>query len=319
MSIALCLFVYGFTVAVFAPSLLRRLGRSGLEPRAGLTAWLVSIGLVGVAWTAALAVLAVDLLVDLIHSRRLSIVDSCVTELHDAATGRYGFATEAGLLTLAGLSAAALAVTLVKLARILLRTRATSREHARMTRIAGRHNAELDAVVVDVDHLAAYCVAGDPPTVVVTSGVIAALGPDQLAAVLAHERAHVDGRHHLILMLTRGLATVVPWLRLFTVGAAEVARLLELCADDVAARTHGPGAVRQALITLSKSAVEPVGALGVGDAAVTGRLERLASWRHPTPATPKGVRAGMIAVILVPLVPTLATVIGIAVCVPVLP
>jgi Zn-dependent protease with chaperone function len=47
-----------------------------------------------------------------------------------------------------------------------------------------------------------YCVPGRLPTIVVTTGALAVLEPEQLAAVLAHERAHLAGRHHLLLAVT---------------------------------------------------------------------------------------------------------------------
>ena len=49
---------------------------------------------------------------------------------------------------------------------------------------------------------AAYCVAGRQPTVILTTAAVQALDPGQLDAVLAHERAHLAGRHHRLLALT---------------------------------------------------------------------------------------------------------------------
>jgi Zn-dependent protease with chaperone function len=73
----------------------------------------------------------------------------------------------------------------------------------------------------------AYCLGGLPGTVVVTSAAVAALDRHHPDAVLAHERAHLAGRHHLLLGITRALAASLPRLRLFTVAHKEVARLLE--------------------------------------------------------------------------------------------
>jgi Zn-dependent protease with chaperone function len=57
--------------------------------------------------------------------------------------------------------------------------------------------------------------------------------------VLAHERAHLVGRHHLLIAPTRGLATVLPRIDLFALGAIEMGRLVEMRADNAAARAHG--------------------------------------------------------------------------------
>jgi Zn-dependent protease with chaperone function len=95
-----------------------------------------------------------------------------------------------------------------------------------------------------------YCVPGRPPTIVVTTGALAVLEPGQLTAVLAHERAHLAGRHHLLLALTRSLAAVAPFVPLFARGAVEVARLAEMLADDSAARRGGAQGRRTLLTAL---------------------------------------------------------------------
>jgi beta-lactamase regulating signal transducer with metallopeptidase domain len=113
-----------------------------------------------------------------------------------------------------------------------------------------------------------------------------------LDAVLAHERAHLAGHHHQILALTRGLATILPRVALFTIGAREVARLLEMCADDAAARRHGPTTLLEALLALTGHAPLPRGALGATGTGLLARAERLAEpaarrdrWRTRTTLT----------------------------------
>lgn len=61
-----------------------------------------------------------------------------------------------------------------------------------------------------MEHLepAAYCVAGRYPTVILTTGALRALDPDQLDAVLAHERAHLAGHHHRLLALTPAMVAL---------------------------------------------------------------------------------------------------------------
>ncbi len=85
--------------------------------------------------------------------------------------------------------------------RATLRQRQT-RAHAQAAPIVGRRLPVTSpggdpAVVLDDPRPAAYCVPGRPGTIVLTSGALAVLDPAQLAAVLAHERAHLAGRHHL--------------------------------------------------------------------------------------------------------------------------
>jgi Zn-dependent protease with chaperone function len=97
---------------------------------------------------------------------------------------------------------------------------------------AGAGPAPGAAVLLDAVPRVAYCVPGRPATIVLSSGALAVLDPAQLTAVLAHERAHLAGRHHLLISLTRGLSASFPAVPLFTQGPGEVARLAEMCADD---------------------------------------------------------------------------------------
>jgi beta-lactamase regulating signal transducer with metallopeptidase domain len=93
--------------------------------------------------------------------------------------------------------------------------------------------------------------------------------------VLAHERAHLAGRHHLLIALTRGLAATFPGVPLFTRGPAEVARLAEMCADDAAARRSGRPTLVTALLAMGTGAAVPAAALGATTCAVAARVQRL--------------------------------------------
>jgi Zn-dependent protease with chaperone function len=52
---------------------------------------------------------------------------------------------------------------------------------------------------------------------------------------LAHERAHLADRHHLILAMARIIGQVLPFLPLMRDADAQVARLVKLHADDAPA------------------------------------------------------------------------------------
>jgi Zn-dependent protease with chaperone function len=134
--------------------------------------------------------------------------------------------------------------------------------------------------MLDDPRPAAYCVAGRPAAIVVTSGALAVLDPPQLRAVLAHERAHLAHGHHALATVTRGLAAAFPGVPLFTRGAAEVARLAEMSADDTAVRTSGRPALVAALIAIATGAAVastavPAGAMAAAARAVPDRVERL--------------------------------------------
>jgi uncharacterized membrane protein len=152
-----------------------------------------------------------------------------------------------------------------------------------------------DVVTVEAAKPAAYCVAGRPPAIVVTSAARAALDDRQMAAVLAHERAHIAGHHAAIVSMLRALAAAFPRLGLVTEGTRQVARLLEMCADDVAARRHSRRALLSGLVALTAAA--PAEALSAADLAVLARAERLAA---PPQASAKiKARAALASVIAI--------------------
>ncbi len=273
MSVAACLLIYSFAVAVLVPRPLRRLTHRGTAPRLGAVAWLVVMVSVVGSWTAAAASLVSEAVGDWGHPARLA--STCFAAVHAAATGQYGTVLQVGLLMLTAAGAAALIALAFRLGRALHRARARTHEHASTARIVGHRVDGVDAVVLDAPERAAYCVAGRPDTIVVTSSALDVLDRWNLAAVLAHEHAHLDGRHHQILAFTRSLAAILPRAALFTTGAAEIARLLEMCADDAAARRCGPDALLDALLALTGQPPLPAGAMGATGASVLARAERL--------------------------------------------
>jgi Zn-dependent protease with chaperone function len=275
VSVAICLLLYSFVVAVFGPRLLVRLTRTVVAPRLAVTAWLAAISSVLISWAVAVGFLAVDVMRH--WGRPGRVVNICIATLRQVASGGSGLLLQAALLSLTAAATAALGVVGLRLGRSLLRARTRTHQHAMQTRVVGRRVDGLDAVVLDAPERAAYCVAGRPNTIVVTSAALDALDDRHLSAVLAHERAHLAGHHHQILSVTRGLAAILPWIDLFTTADHEVARLLEMCADDAAARRHGSRTLLRALLALSGCAPLPRGALGATGVDVVARAERLAT------------------------------------------
>lgn len=131
------------------------------------------------------------------------------------------------------------------------------------------------AVVLDAAPRLAYCLPGRPATIVLSSGALAVLDPAQLTAVLAHEQAHLAGRHHLLLSLTRGLGASFPAVPLFSQGPGEVARLAEMCAGDAAARRAGRRTLVAALLAMGTGTAVPAAALAATGYAAAARVHRL--------------------------------------------
>ncbi|HVN13640.1 MAG TPA: M56 family metallopeptidase [Kineosporiaceae bacterium] len=100
-------------------------------------------------------------------------------------------------------------------------------------------NAWSGPVAVDfvVSHVPlALSVPGRPGRVVLTSGLEDVLTPGQVQAVIAHERAHLVQRHAWIVRLADLNATCLPWLYGARRFQGAVRLLVELVADDSAAR-----------------------------------------------------------------------------------
>jgi Zn-dependent protease with chaperone function len=126
-----------------------------------------------------------------------------------------------------------------------------------------------------VDHplVAAYCLPGVRPRIVLSQGAIDALSPGQLSAVVSHEHAHARGQHDLVIQPFRAWRQTFPFLRPARRATAAVELLVEMAADDVAWRRCGPELLAAALATLG----EP------GDEQVTARLARLTTAPRPLP------------------------------------
>src|SRR5271163_4757395 len=214
------------------------------------------------------------------------LIGACVHRLQ-ATYGTPGGATVAGLgLTLAGAVVARTALTAMS------HVRAAGRQ-AQTARLVGQPEPTLGAVLVEHAQPAAYCVAGRQPTVILTTGAVRALDPGQLDAVLAHERAHLAGRHHRLLALARISREVLPFVPLMRDAEEQVARLVELHADDAATRARDP--------RLLATAARPAPALAAGATDSVQRIRRLLG-----PAEPLGrarrqlLRAAAAALALAP-------------------
>jgi Zn-dependent protease with chaperone function len=314
VSIAACLLLYSLAVAVLGPGLLARVTRAGIAPRLGVAAWLAAIGTIVLSWAAAAALATAELIRD--WNQPGPILGTCLAALRSVALGRFGVPVQIGLLALSALGATAVMALAYQLVRSLSRARTAAHQHARMARLAGRQLAGREAVVLDAPQRVVYCVAGRPHTIVVTSAALDVLDDHHLGAVLAHERAHLAGRHHLLVAITRGLATTLPRIELVRTGATEIARLLEMCADDTATRAHGSPALLGALLTLSGSAPIPTGALSTSGVDVLARAHRLA-W-PPRPAQRWRTRLLLTAVTILlatgPLLTGMLLATGLALC-----
>ncbi|KZS64069.1 M56 family metallopeptidase [Mycobacterium pseudokansasii] len=277
MNVALVLLVYAAGLTWLGPLPLRRVSGTGVRPQLAVAGWLAAVGAVIAAWLAALTVLCTVVWDSMWRHQALT---SCINAL--GLTGRLGLpramaSALAVSLLLAGLLATA--VVCWRVARQLRRQRSRSRLHASAARAVGGPTDWPGVVVIPAPQPVAYCATGGPDSVVVvTTAALGQLDGPQLAAVLAHEYAHLAGRHQDLLMVLRAIAASLPRMTLFAAAAERVADLLEMCADDVAVRRHGTTALLRALLALTAGPPAAVRAtLGAAGTATLARAMRLAS------------------------------------------
>jgi len=149
------------------------------------------------------------------------------------------------------------------------------------------------ALVIDYPAAAAYCLPGIRSQIVVSVGTLDLLGPAELTAVLAHERAHLRARHDLVLIPFTSLRRTFPRSRVIAQARRTVALLVEMMADDRALRVRGLLAreLATALLRFGTAGADfaPAGALAAeGEGELTARVNRLLAPPRPLPRVAQG-------------------------------
>ncbi|MFF1574529.1 M56 family metallopeptidase [Leifsonia sp. NPDC058292] len=145
----------------------------------------------------------------------------------------------ATLLTAFALSAAVL-LTIHLLLNLALTSVRSRRQRHRHRELLGLLSSPMPDVprtrVIDHPAPAAYCLPGARSVTVLSEGMIELLTPEQLESVIAHERAHLKQKHHLLLDAFRSWKRALPWFPIATRAQDAVALLVEMLADDTARR-----------------------------------------------------------------------------------
>lgn len=253
--------------------LLRRADWTERAPRLGVFTWqILCASILGAVWLAGLVMLSPGGRPDL------------AAVLHSAEAikgGDLGHGVLA-LICLLFISFAVLtfATSLVAGARSLFCShRERSRLLAELASV-GRHDESIGATVIDHDMSAAYCLPGKHGAVVLTTAAIDALDNEELTAVLAHERAHLRGRHDLILSVASALRSAFRFVPAFRWAHEEQSRLLEMIADDAGARAAGRFTVASAMVRMAEAAA-PAPAMGAGGSHAVQRVHRMLRPERP--------------------------------------
>jgi Zn-dependent protease with chaperone function len=186
---------------------------------------------------------------------------------------------------------------LVLIASSTAAVRARRRQRALLA-LLGRGDPKAPGVLV-VDHpaAAAYCLPGLRSRIVVSVGALDLLRPAELAAVLAHERAHLRERHDLVVLPFTALRRAFGWSQICADAHQSVALLIEMLADDRALRARPARALAGALARFGTAGCgenAPAGALAVSGAAYEGEMAaRVTRIMTPAPPLAHAVRAGI--------------------------
>jgi Zn-dependent protease with chaperone function len=210
-----------------------------------------------------------------------------------------------------GLTAGLIVATLLStclLTRLVGAQRARNRFRILLDLVGEARADAPGALVVDHPSATAYCLPGFRSRIVVSTGAIAALASDELSAVLAHERAHVHARHHLVLFPFRAISLALPGSRVTKTALSEVQVLVEMAAHDSAMRRCERRSLASALCRLTTTTNLPAGARGVGSTATSDRVERALAPRSNSRIAPLFATLGAAVVLATPVVTVLTTV-----------
>ncbi|MFJ9642119.1 M56 family metallopeptidase [Streptomyces sp. NPDC004244] len=301
MMVPAVLLLLGAVTAVLAPRLLARAEWPEREPVVALWVWQCVVGAVLLCFALSMLLSAAAAW----HAVRGRLFAAAPHGVVDAyALGPTGGPWAVGtalLLAGGGLWSG------VRLAREVLRARAGRRARGaellvRAPLLPGEDPGGARLVVLEGPRPEAWWLPGAAPQLVVTTAALGRLKGSQLDAVLAHEQGHAAARHDWLLHCSRALAGGFPQVPVFAAFEAEIVRLVELAADDVASRRYGRLTIALALVGLN----EDRGVFGPSPAPQPHVPERVRRLLSATPRMSPGRRLRLTALAtLVPAVPLL--------------
>jgi Zn-dependent protease with chaperone function len=211
-----------------------------------------------------------------------------------------------GAIGIAGAVAlvAAVALTvylLAHLARTVVLANRQRRRHRDLVALLTSPHPTRDATrVLDDAAPIAYCLPrGFGSTTVLSRGLLDALDGDELAGVVAHERAHLDERHDIVRLAFRAWRSALPWFPIAAVADEQIARLVEYLADDRARASVDRAALARAIGLVVPVIPGEPGAGGVTELGALRRGRLLEPSRLPSAAL-WGIRIGAVALVAVP-------------------
>lgn len=291
---------YATLLALALPRLLPAASWVGRAPRLAIAVWHAA-GITLVA-SIALALLSMAVPLHALSGGLASFLRACLDVAHSGLPG--GLASRAvaaaALLALLGRTVT-VSVTQVRRWRTEV-----VRQHDSLMLLSEPHAGARGVRVLRSDDVAAFCLPGNAG-VIVTTGALRALRQDEFQAVVAHERAHWQQRHHLALLVAEVLAAVLPRVSMLRRAKEEIACLVELAADDHALLSQSRWALTDALLLMAERR-PPSAALAAGGAGgLSGVARRVTRLLDDEPSlNPSTLTAGATALAAATTAPLLA-------------
>lgn len=262
--VVLCL-LYAATTTALAPLILTRGRWQVWRPRLALA-----------CWHAALASSAGALVFSAIYSMALA-----------HSHGQHGRGSHALMFSLASWAGAfvlaACCALLLGRSEPVVRREHGVKEHLRYAALTCRQSVEERAGItiryVETESPVAYSFHAPEATIVLSSSLRKQLSEQELDAIIAHERAHLNQNHHLALRVANINAAALPGFPPARRLKNSTEFLVELIADDVAATQCGSEPTESALTVMAQLAARPELALRADRLRSRGEGARAAvSW-----------------------------------------
>ena len=287
-----------------------------------LLAWPIPLLLARASWTANAPVTALLLWQAIALAGGLSMIGALLAfglhpfgdRLVESALGLGGAVVDGQLAEIPFLNALALCGALLLTGHLLLNLGYTAiqiqrqrKRHRQLVQLLSTPHTELPHTrMLDTSIPLAYCLPGSQhPITVFSEGLVAALSPEELHAVIEHESAHLIQKHYLVLLAFVAWHRSLPWFPIARQAREDVALLVEMVADDHARQSVSDEVLASAITRVRASdptAAEPTGPQD----HLSARVARLVAPAPVNTGLRVAVSLATIALIAVPTVLLLA-------------
>ncbi|MFD3571477.1 M56 family metallopeptidase [Streptomyces sp. NPDC058667] len=300
MWVSLALLLLGVLTALAAPRLLARADWVEREPVVALWVWQCAVAAVLLSFALSMTFSA-STAWQAVRGHLFAPAPRAVVDAYEFGTTGPWSAVLAVVLAAGGVWSGAMLGREIGQARA--RRRRRRRELlVRAPLLPGEPPGTERLVVLEGERAHASWLAGTTPQLVITTAALRRLKGRQLDAVLAHEQGHARARHDWLLHCSAALAAGFPGIPVFAGFRAEMHRLVELAADDVASRRFGRLTIALALVELN----EDRGVFGPGSAPYADLPRRVNRLLAAAPRLTAGRRLRLTAAAaLAPVVPVL--------------